>query len=475
MTDHRRALDLAAAELDWRLTVAERDEMDAHLAGCSSCQRAGAIQHRQAAALRSLAYAETPVAVRRVVLAAAATDARRGQRPTWTLLAAAALIALTTVGAAVGSYLLEREREARSEDLSLTPIPSPMTAAELARLRWTATPAVAAEFGDAAVSNVVAGPTGMVAFGQARATLGTVVWVSSDGRAWENIQQPSDAFGGGVPTHVVSGGPGYVALGWDISIESGTRRAVWTSADGRTWSRDPDPTGQFGVVDIIGMSSADGVVVVLASEAGGAGATTLRSADGFAWERSAAPAGLVPGVSGLASSVAGFVAFGSTDRPATAWHSADGRSWSTATVQSDGPGDPTAGRVIEHVVGSGPRLVVQGQGKSNDNFIWTSTDGRRWRAFSKDPTPRSDAVLAGGDGAFLAYLVPTAPDAPLVAWTSADGEAWTPLANSSLESEPPDLQLEPQVTVSQVVAVPDGWVMFGYETATGRVLVWTIR
>jgi hypothetical protein len=223
------------------------------------------------------------------------------------------------------------------------------------------------------------------------------------------------------------------------------------------------------------MSSADGVVVVLASEAGGAGATTLRSADGFAWERLPAPAALVPGVSGLATGVAGFVAFGSPDRLAEAWFSEDGRSWSTATVESDGSGDPTTGRVIERVAGTGSRLLVQGQGESNVAFIWTSVDGRRWRSFPTDPTPRPDAVVAGGEGAFLAYLVPSTPDSPLDAWTSADGENWTLLANSSLESEPPDLQVEPEVTVSQVVALPDGWVIFGYETATGRVLVWAIR
>ena len=240
MTDHRRVLDLAAAALDWDLTSAEQDEITTHLATCASCRHADAIQHRQAVAFRSFTYAETPVAVRRAVLAAAATDTRRDWRPSWTLLAAAALIVLAAAGAAVGSYLLEREREART-DLSIAPIPSPMTANQLARLRWTATPEMAAEFGDAAVSTVVAGPTGLVAFGQARTSLGTLVWVSPDGRAWESIQQPSDAFGGGVPTHVVSGGPGYIAIGWDISIESGTRRAVWTSADGRTWGRRSRP------------------------------------------------------------------------------------------------------------------------------------------------------------------------------------------------------------------------------------------
>ena len=29
--------------------------------------------------------------------------------------------------------------------------------------------------------------------------------------------------------------------------------------------------------------------------------------------------------------------------------------------------------------------------------------------------------------------------------------------------------------MSQVVALPDGWVMIGFQTATGRVLAWAIR
>ena len=83
--------------------------------------------------------------------------------------------------------------------------------------------------------------------------------------------------------------------------------------------------------------------------------------------------------------------------------------------------------------GTSSRLLIQGKGESNGSFIWTSLDGRQWRSFSTDSSPRPDAVVAGGEGAFLAYLVPSTPDSPLVAWTSADGETWTLLSNSSLE------------------------------------------
>ena len=127
MTDHRRALDLAAASLDWDLTAAESDEMRAHLATCAACRHASAVQQGQATVLRSLTFAETPVTVRSVVLAAASDDARR-RRPGWTLLAAAGLVALVALGAAVGSRILEREREATSLEVSADPIPQPTSA-----------------------------------------------------------------------------------------------------------------------------------------------------------------------------------------------------------------------------------------------------------------------------------------------------------------------------------------------------------
>jgi hypothetical protein len=124
MTSHRRALDLAAASIDWSLTAAESDEMAAHLATCDPCQRANAIQVGQATSLRDSTFTETPASVRSVVIAAVANDTRRRRRG-WTLLAAAGLVALAALGAAVGSGLLEGQREATSLEVSADPIPQP--------------------------------------------------------------------------------------------------------------------------------------------------------------------------------------------------------------------------------------------------------------------------------------------------------------------------------------------------------------
>lgn len=484
MTAHRRALDLAAASLDWDLTGPERDEMDAHLATCTSCQHADAIQRGQVAALRRLTYAATPATVRRVVLAAAAGDLRRRTHPMWTLLAAATLIALAVLGGAVGAFLFDRERDAividfsavpsprpsAVDDASPAPIPPPMSVAQREALQWTALPEAAEVFRDATIGSVVQGPTGFVALGQSRSTLTSLVWVSLDGVSWESVPQPSDVFGGGVPTHVVAGGPGYVAVGWDISVEHGTRRTAWTSPDGRRWQPSPDPTGQFGTVDILGMAGGGGIVAVLASETEGSVPVMLLSSDGLAWERSAAPA---LGVTGVARSTTGLVAFGFRDGRAEAWFSADGRSWAKAPVESAIDGDAVTQGPLERVVSSGSRLLAQGRGPSGTRYLWASIDGRRWTALPEGANPGGSAVVAGGNGAFLAYLVPTAPDAPLVAWTSLDGETWIVLANSPSGFSAG--AASPAVNVNHVVQTEGGWVLSGYETTEGAVVAWAIR
>ncbi len=66
------------------------------------------------------------------------------------------------------------------------------------------------------------------------------LWFSSDGATWERVRHDDALFGGSgdiVEVHdVIATADGYVAAGtWNG--ESGTRAAVWTSSDGRTWLR----------------------------------------------------------------------------------------------------------------------------------------------------------------------------------------------------------------------------------------------
>lgn len=493
MTDHGRALDLAAAALDWDLTPAESAELSGHLATCARCQRAKAIQDGQATVLRSVTYAETPVAVRSVVVGAASAGARRTRRATWTMLAAAALLALAAVTAAVGAYLREQESEVLPRPAVVDPAPPAPMPSALSALpspfgppTWMSDPEAAAAFGGEAIHTVVDGPAGFVAFATARADLETLVWVSADGATWEHVEQPSGTFGGGQTRHAVAGGPGYVAL---LNKPSDTvlgLHSIWTSRDGRIWARDPDPSGEFGKVDILGMASVDGVVLVLVNDASGE-RRLLRSDDGTAWRESPPPNQLVTGLNGVQGN-SGFVIVGLSDprspgRGVVAWHSMDGRSW-TPTFESDGR--------LRRVVGTGTRLLAEGGGGSEGEFTLTSVDGRGWQPVPQELMPGFNpaapdeplrAKLEGGNGGFLAYAAPLAFDEPLTAWTSVDGENWSLLDRSAADPAPvisPRPRAgaalrEQRVLVREVVPVADGWVLFGEDRVTGRALVWSIR
>jgi hypothetical protein len=79
--------------------------------------------------------------------------------------------------------------------------------------------------------------------------LDAVVWISSDGVTWDRVTHDDSVFGGDDVWHdmkaITAGGPGFVAVGaqgfefWGPSEDVNATAAVWTSADGVTWTRIP--------------------------------------------------------------------------------------------------------------------------------------------------------------------------------------------------------------------------------------------
>ena len=120
MTTHDRFEQLAAAAIDFDLTDLEREQLDEHLAGCPACRATAGAYRSDALALREMAFAPAPAAVRVAVLDAAAHSAPR-LVATWRVVAAAALLAAALVGAiiAVGAW------NARPTLLMTVPVPSP--------------------------------------------------------------------------------------------------------------------------------------------------------------------------------------------------------------------------------------------------------------------------------------------------------------------------------------------------------------
>lgn len=138
---------------------------------------------------------------------------------------------------------------------------------------------------DKVMRAVAVGPMGLVAVGRlewyvdpdTEDDVDAAVWVSVDGLDWTLVSEDVATFGGPGNQEMVAvtaGGPGLVAVGWDYSGGDGNA-AVWTSADGTTWSRVADDAvfGGSGDQQMTGvMAAAGGLVAVGLDGPGGSDA-----------------------------------------------------------------------------------------------------------------------------------------------------------------------------------------------------------
>ncbi len=310
-----------------------------------------------------------------------------------------AVLALAVAAAAIGGVV-------RAFRVGETPRPANLPSTADAWSRVPLEPATNAH--QVWVNAITPGGPGLVAAGFADDQ--AAVWTSSDGRTWSRV--PSE-LGGGQIRDVTAGGPGFVAVGAEYSspsVDAPERLAglTWTSTDGLTWSRAPD--------DPVFRDAW-----VVAVTAGGPG----------------------------------LVAVGTTreDGP-QAWYSSDGMTWERASMPPVPPDvaretnvfmpGKVAGR--EHVVAwmrdvalVGDRLVAVGmvgircwdRPRDSDCYfeqmvMWTSTDGTAWTevALGPDVFPRPSTVSSMAVGPNGVVAVGVYRDEEPGAWISADGLDW---------------------------------------------------
>jgi hypothetical protein len=158
-------------------------------------------------------------------------------------------------------------------------------------MTWTRVPSDEAVFGgsdNACMYSVAVGGPGLVAVGDdgPDGDKDAVVWTSVDGIAWSRVAHDEQAFGGAGTQQmrsVTAGGPGLVGVGYD---ESGgdADAAVWTSADGITWTRVPHDEELFGGEETQQMWSVTaGGPGLVAVGAGSGNAVVWTSTDGLSW------------------------------------------------------------------------------------------------------------------------------------------------------------------------------------------------
>jgi len=175
-------------------------------------------------------------------------------------------------------------------------------------ITWSRVPHDEAVFGGERVQSmfsVTIGSSGLVAVGSdSRGTIhndsDAAAWTSVDGMTWSRVAHDEAVFGGSGFQDMASvtiGGPGLVAVGSeqpgdDVPEGPASHAAVWTSADGITWSRVLHDESIFGGTGGQGMASviADGTRLVAVGRDGGgygtrADVAVWTSVDGIAWSR----------------------------------------------------------------------------------------------------------------------------------------------------------------------------------------------
>jgi hypothetical protein len=330
--------------------------------------------------------------------------------------------------------------------VSASPTSSPI-AERWTDLVWEATdPAPFARAGSTSMTDGVADGDGFLAIGFAGQDQGKsrLVWRSPDGRAWTAIDSdlPATAY----LERVLNFGTGFIVISRQEAPDPTTgqgssRDRIWWSEDGVEWvERTPEASDGLYVT---GVAAGPSGVLIRAFDLLSNEEYWLLSDDQLNWTRTDAQLQDHIGVWGVASSGAGWLAYGVTgaDGASTTgaiWTSADAKSWAPARIE-----DP--GESINDIRWIGGRLVALGsqqglrcQGCFGRTVFglhlvtWVSSDGREWQRASErevgsipveNDHGKQGRVAAGGNR-ILAFEAGE-DGSRLAAWQSVDGFAWS--------------------------------------------------
>ena len=252
MTAHDRALELAAAAIDFPPSPEERRELEEHVARCAGCRRTIAELRADATAVRTPV---TPLPVERSHVLLAGALRRRRSGPPVRMLAIAALIALGT-GAVLsaGAQFLQNDRtetppvvvrpsDAPSAEPSASPLPSVSAEGSSAPSAPAPSQPTAEPTAEPTTSTTDQPPSEALVRADARRVgVGTEIAPAPDGGAWVTIPV-------GGETRLYRLDPsGAVANGWPMTLRFApcTRPLIAPDGSVRVVCHGP-AEGDFGV------------------------------------------------------------------------------------------------------------------------------------------------------------------------------------------------------------------------------------
>jgi hypothetical protein len=315
-----------------------------------------------------------------------------------------------------------------------TSAPSPTAIASLAPTSWVQV--FALERGS--LGNLITGPEGLIAGGcvrDAESDCGRrILVVSADGDTWEEIEvdTPADIYFGSLRRL----GDRLFALGYGHYGPDGGA-VVWTSEDGRAWSRVESSSFRGRAVEDI-IDSPFGTFAVGHEAPIDSDATSgflfwpVRGDGSFGTVRVVDNTDGPRLVTGALWAGGEFLAWGYRDGPwrdgpTTLLASQNGKTWTVRAEISA----VKRGAVMQ-IVEAGDRLVAvgyEGRRFPLSPRAWTSKDGgRSWRL---SDVPSADAAMysVSVEGSLLIARGRefSGPKQRVVSWSSTDGRAWTRL------------------------------------------------
>ena len=226
-------------------------------------------------------------------------------------------------------------------------------------------------------------------------------------------------------------GPYLVSTGSAVLMAgtTGSTTTVWSSTDGSTWTKISDPdaftlAGRRFVAQGMSDDGNGGLVIVGNSVGSGATdvvATAWYSADGRTWSKASVDAGAGQEmIGGVAARPGGIVAAGN----GIAWFSTDGSSWQPEAM-------PAAEAFIPREVGAwdgGFAIVALASGAATTrSAVWYSPTGTTWTQASTVLDGFDARGIAGSGKRVMVVGSDTSDTAEglAVSWTSTDGDKWT--------------------------------------------------